>query len=57
MMFRALKGIEVAGVPYVTGDTIPDLPKVSADWLLGRGAIEPVEGEAPKPAAKKKGGK
>lgn len=57
MTYRVLKGIEVAGVPYVTGDTIQDLPKLSAEWLLGKGAIEAIDDDAPKPAAKKKGGK
>lgn len=55
--FRALKGIEIGGQPYVTGDVIHDLPKVSAEWLLGRGAIELIEDEAPAApkTSKKKG--
>lgn len=57
MTYKALKGVEVAGVPYVTGDLIRDLPKVSAEWLLGKGAIEPVtEDETPAPKASKKKG-
>lgn len=55
MTYRVLKGVEVAGVPYVTGDLIHDLPPVSAEWLLGKGAIEATD-ETPAPKASKKKG-
>ena len=55
MTYKALKGVEVAGKAYAPGDVIAELPPVSAEWLLGKGAIE-ATGEAPAPkAAKKKG--
>ena len=53
--YRAIKGVEVAGALYAPGDVIADLPKLSADWLLGKGAIEPAEGEPVKAAKTKKG--
>lgn len=58
MMFRVLKGIEVAGTPYVTGDTIAadDLPPATRAWLLERSAIEPAEDVTPAPKASKKKG-
>lgn len=58
MMFRALKGIEIAGTPYVTGDTIAadELPATVRAWLLERGAIEPAEDVTPAPKASKKKG-
>jgi hypothetical protein len=52
--YRALKGIEVAGTAYVTGDLIHDLPEDAAYWLLGRHAIEPAEDVTPAPKASKK---
>lgn len=57
MMFRVLKGIEVAGTPYVTGDAIAadELPLAVREWLLERNAIAETD-EAPKPAPKKKKG-
>lgn len=58
MMFRALKGIEIAGTPYVTGETIAadELPEAVRAWLLERGAIEPAEDVTPAPKASKKKG-
>ena len=58
MMFRALKGIEVAGTPYVTGETFDggDLAPASRAWLLERGAIEPAEDVTPAAKASKKKG-
>lgn len=58
MMFRVLKGLEVAGTPYVTGDTIAadELPEAARVWLLERGAIEPAEDVTPAPKASKKKG-
>lgn len=54
MTYRALKGVEVAGKAYAPGDVIADLPPVSAEWLLGKGAIEATDGApAPKPSKKK----
>lgn len=54
MTYRALKGIEVAGTAYVTGDLIHDLPEDAAYWLLGRHAIEPAEVVVPATKASKK---
>lgn len=58
MMFRVLKGIELAGTPYVTGDTIPadEMPEAVRAWLLERAAIEPLEDVTPAPKASKKKG-
>ena len=58
MMFRVLKGIEIAGTPYVTGETFAadELPHAARVWLLERGAIEPVTDETPAPKASKKKG-
>ena len=56
MTYKALKGIEVAGVPYVTGDLVHELADDAAAWLLERGAVEPVTDETPAPKASKKKG-
>ncbi len=56
MMFRALKGVEVGGTLYAPGDVIDDLPAVSAEWLLGKGAVEALEDVTPAPKASKKKG-
>lgn len=58
MMFRVSKGIEVAGTPYVTGETLDgdELPPAARVWLIERGAIEPAEDVTPAPKASKKKG-
>ena len=57
MMFRALKGIEIAGTAYHPGDVIAadEMPPAVREWLLERNAIAETD-EAPKPAPKKKKG-
>lgn len=53
--YKCLKGVEVKGASYAPGDVIADLPKLTADWLLERAAVEPIDEPAPAKPSKKKG--
>lgn len=56
-MFVVHKGVEIAGEYFTPGMIIQAVPAEAEAWLIECGAIEPVEGEADKPAPKRKGGK